>query len=92
MKHDADQRLRLRLGALLFRLRYYAVADQCDEQGRITLYRYDAARYVEVLGATVRMVSPERAETLELADAVARCKAALTGMPLHGSAERGGTC
>jgi hypothetical protein len=87
MRADLYSRRRLRLGALLYQLQYYAVPDRVDDQGRIVLYRYDQERYVEVWGADVRLVRDDSIEILELEEAIARCKAALRGRPLHQPAE-----
>ncbi len=48
------ERRHLRLGALLYQLRYYADPKMIDAQGRIALYRYDQTRYIEIIRATGR--------------------------------------
>jgi hypothetical protein len=83
MTNNADQRRRLRLGALLFRLRYYAVIDHRDEEGRITLYQHDPRRSVEIAGSAVRLITDDHVEVLDLEAAIVRCKEALLGQPFH---------
>ncbi len=80
-------RRRLRLGALLYQLRYYAIPDQLDDQGEIRLYRYDREQYVEITGSTVHLVRGDSSEILDLEEAIVRFKAALASNPLHNRAE-----
>ncbi|HZS87273.1 MAG TPA: hypothetical protein VFE42_07280 [Chloroflexota bacterium] len=87
MTDDRDRRRRLRLGALLYRLHYFAVPEQRDAEGRISLYRHDARRYVTVTPSGVRLVSGGVEETLDLEAAIARCQEALGGQPLHRASE-----
>jgi hypothetical protein len=47
------------------------------------IYRYSPDTYVQVAGTTVRLVSGERDEVVDIEEAIARCKAALNGAPLH---------
>jgi hypothetical protein len=79
-QHDRQQRRRLRLGALLFQLRYYM---QAPADIAANLYRYSADTYVQVDGNAVRFVDGDAVETLDLDAAIDRCKAALQGAPLH---------
>ena len=88
MKADLYTRRRLRLGALLYQLRYYADPKLLDAQGQIVMYRYDSAHYIEVLGAVVRLVQGDAVEVTDLEEAIIRCKAALAGQPLHRPAEQ----
>ncbi len=83
MTNNADQRRRLRFGALLYQLRYYAVIDHRDEEGRITLYQHDPQRSVEIAGCAVRLISGDQVEVLDIEAAIARCKEALLGQPFH---------
>jgi hypothetical protein len=80
---DSYRRRRLRLGALLYRLQYYAIPDHRDDEGQITLYRHDPAHSVEVARDTVRLVGGAIVEELNLEAAIDRCKEALRGQPLH---------
>ena len=77
---------RLRLGALLYQLRYFAVTDERDADGEIRLYRRDPGHWVEVDGTEVRLVGDATIEVLDLKEAIARCVAARLGAPLHQSA------
>ena len=70
----------LRLGALLFQLKYYM---QAPADIAAHIYRRGPQTYVQVAGDTVRLVDGERVETLSLDAAIARCKAALADAPLH---------
>ncbi|MGH2346277.1 MAG: hypothetical protein ACRDG4_13710 [Chloroflexota bacterium] len=83
MTNNVDQRRRLRLGALLYQLRYYAVSDQRDKEGRIALYQHDPRRSVEIAGATVRLITGDQVEVLDIEAAIVRCKDALLGRPFH---------
>ena len=80
--HDVDRlrRRRLRLGALLFQLQYYM---QAPADIAAAIYRCDASTYVQVVGASVRFVKDGEVETVDLETAIARCKEALAGAPLH---------
>jgi hypothetical protein len=80
---DVYRRRRLRLGALLYQLQYYAVPDRRDEEGQVCLYRHDSLRSVAVVRSGVRFVSGDTIEFLDLEAAIARCKEALSGQPLH---------
>ena len=80
---DIYRRRRLRLGALLYQLQYYAVLECRDEEGQICLYRRDPLRSVVVVRSEVRFVSGDTTEVLDLEAAIARCKEALSGQPLH---------
>ncbi|HVA91648.1 MAG TPA: hypothetical protein VNL71_17615 [Chloroflexota bacterium] len=84
LANDFHRRRRLRLGALLYQLRYFAVLDSRDDQGEPVLFRHDARRSVEVTGSLVRLVAGDSSETLDLEAAIVRCKDALRGLPLHG--------
>jgi hypothetical protein len=79
-RDDHDRRRRLRLGALLFRLGYYM---QAPDDIAAAIYRYSPDTYVQVMGTTVRLVAGRREEIVDLEEAIARCKAALNGAPLH---------
>jgi hypothetical protein len=83
MSAERHRRRRLRLGALLYRLQYYAVPDHRDAQGQITLYRRDAGHWVEVTASGVRLVGDGVVETLDLEAAIVRCQEALAGQPVH---------
>ncbi len=74
---DADRyrRRRLRLGALLFRLRYF-MQDPADIAANI--YRHDPHTFAQLIGDEVRLVAGDQVETLTLDAAIAWCKAALT--------------
>lgn len=74
------RRRRLRLGALLFQLCYYM---QTPEDIAAAIYRYDADTYIQVTGGQVRLVAGSQEEAMDLEEAIARCKAALEGVPLH---------
>jgi hypothetical protein len=78
--NDHVRRRRLRLGALLFRLGYYM---QAPDDIAAAIYRYSPDTYVQVVGTTVRLVSGERDEVVDIEEAITRCKAALNGAPLH---------
>jgi hypothetical protein len=80
--HEADRlrRRRLRLGALLFQLQYYM---QAPADIAATIYRRDATTYVQVMGTSVQLVKDGDVETVDLETAIARCKEALGGTPLH---------
>jgi hypothetical protein len=80
---DIYRRRRLRLGALLYQLQYYAVLDCRDGEGQICLYRRDPLRSVAVVRSGVRFVNGDIIEVLDLEAAIARCKEALSGQPLH---------
>jgi hypothetical protein len=82
MKASLSERRRLRLGALLYQLRYYADPTLLDGQGRIMLYRYDQVRHVEVLDSTVRFIHGNAIDVIDLEEAILRCKAALAGPSL----------
>jgi hypothetical protein len=77
---DYFHRRRLRLGALLFRLGYYM---QAPDDIAAHIYRHSPDTYVQVVGTTVRLVAGNREEVVDLEEAIARCKAALKGAPLH---------
>ena len=80
---DARRRRRvLRLGALLFRLRYY-MAD--PEDIRVHCYRLSADAYAQLLPNDWVLVAGDgRAERLDLEAAIALCQAALAeGCLLH---------
>jgi hypothetical protein len=47
------------------------------------IYRYSPDTYVQVVGTTVRLVAGQRGEIVDMEEAIARCKAALNGAPLH---------
>lgn len=80
METELYRRRRLRLGALLFRLRYYM---QTPGDIAADIYRRDRDTYAQVVDERVRLVDGEREEILDLEEAIARCKAALDGPPLH---------
>ncbi len=80
MNESLYRRRRLRLGALLFQLRYYM---QAPDDIAADIYRYGSDTYVQVVGEEARFVEGDHAETLTLEDAIARCKAALGGAPPH---------
>jgi hypothetical protein len=67
------RRRRLRLGALLYQLRYFAVTDERDAYVEIRLYRRDPGNWVEVDGTVVRFVDGTTIEMLDLEAAIARC-------------------
>ena len=77
---DYYRRRKLRLGALLFRLGYYM---QAPDDIAADIYRHSPGTYVQVAGTTVRLVAGNREEVVDLEEAIARCKAALQGAPLH---------
>ena len=83
MTDDVYRRRRLRLGALLYQLHYYAVLDCRDEEGQICLYRRDPLRSVAAARSGVRLACGDTIEVLDLEAAIARCKEALSGQPLH---------
>ena len=74
------RRRRLRLGALLFQLRYYM---QTPGDIAADIYRYDADIYIQVTDKRVRLVAGSQEETMDIEEAIARCKVALEGAPLH---------
>ncbi len=78
-RNDADadryRRRRLRLGALLFRLRYF-MQDPTDIAANI--YRHGPHTFAQLIGDEVRLVDGDRVETITLDAAIAWCKAALT--------------
>ncbi len=74
MDESLYHRRRLRLGALLFRLRYYM---QTPDDIAADIYRYSPDTYAQVVGERVRLVRGGRTETVSLEEAIARCKAAL---------------
>jgi hypothetical protein len=80
---DAYRRRRLRLGALLYQLGYFAVVDRRDALGEIVEYRLDAQHWVEVDGTAVRLVGDQAVETLDLEAAILRCLDARSGQSLH---------
>lgn len=82
MNESLYRRRRLRLGALLFQLRYYM---QAPDDIAADIYRYGPATYARVVGEQVCLVEGDHAETLDLEEAIARCKAALAGGTLHRS-------
>lgn len=75
------QRRRLRLGALLFQLRYYM---QAPEDIAADVYRRGPHTYAQIIGERVLLVDGDRQETIPLEEAIARCKEAIGGAPLHG--------
>ena len=79
-RHTRYQRRVLRLGALLFQLEYYM---QTPADIAAQIYRLGPETYAQVAGETVRLVDGQRVETMSLDAAIARCKAALEGAPLH---------
>jgi hypothetical protein len=86
MSHQPDDRYRrrrLRLAALLFQLRYFAVTGERAADGQIRLYRRDPGHWVEVDGPVVRLVGDGAVEMLDLDAAIARCADARVGKPLH---------
>jgi hypothetical protein len=76
MDESVYRRRRLRLGALLFRLRYYM---QTPDDIVADIYRYGPGAYAQVVGERVRLVRDGHEETVSLEEAIARCKAALDG-------------
>lgn len=74
------RRWRLRLGALLFRLEYYM---QRADDIAAGIYRYDDRTYVQAHDEYVAFVSGDHSESLNYPQAIARCKEALAGGPLH---------
>ncbi len=82
MDESLYRRRRLRLGALLFRLRYYM---QAPEDIASDIYRYSSDTFVQVTGEEARLVCGDREEIVSLEEAIAHCKAALDGAPLHGA-------
>jgi hypothetical protein len=87
MDQELHRRRRLRLGALLFRLRYYM---QAPDDIAADIYRHGLDTYAQVVGERVRLVDGDREETMDLEEAIARCKAALDGVPLHTHGDGGG--
>lgn len=77
---DQRRRWRLRLGALLFRLKYYM---QQPEDIAAGIYRYDERTYAQALDEQVTLVSGDHSELLSYPQAIERCKEALAGQPLH---------
>lgn len=80
LDEDQRRRWRLRLGALLFRLKYYM---QRPEDIAADIYRYDDRTYVQAYGEHVALVAGDRCELLSYPQAIERCKEALAGQPLH---------
>lgn len=78
--HDARQRRVLRLGALLFRLKYYM---QAPDDIAAHIYRLTPDTYVQVVGDAARLVHGDQEDVVSLDEAIARCKAALAGGSLH---------
>jgi len=78
MDESLYRRRRLRLGALLFRLRYYM---QAPDDIAADIYRYGPGAYAQVVGERVRLVRDGHEETVSLEEAIARCKATLDGVP-----------
>ena len=76
MDESVYRRRRLRLGALLFRLRYYM---QAPDDIAANIYRYGPDTYAQAVGERIRLVHGEHEETVSLEEAIARCKAALDG-------------
>jgi len=68
------QRRRLRLGALLFRLRYYMLA---PEDVAANVYRHGPAVYVRVDGAFVTLVDARNSTVVTIDEAIEWCKAEL---------------
>ncbi len=77
---DLYRRRVLRLGALLFRLRYYM---QAPADIAAHMYRRGPDTYARLVGDTVWLVDGGRVEDVGLEEAIARCKEALDGAPLH---------
>jgi hypothetical protein len=69
----------LRLGALLFQLRYY---QQAPYDGASTTFRAEDGAYVRLAGETVLLVGEGHEEALDLETAISRCKAAVRGEAL----------
>lgn len=82
MPSDARQRRVLRLGALLFRLKYYM---QTANDIAAHIYRLTPDTYVQVVGDAARLVHGDLEEVVSLEEAIARCKDALAGGSLHGA-------
>ena len=80
MESDRYRRAVLRLGALLFRLRYYM---QTPDDIADHTYRFSPDTYVRVVDETAHLVEGDHAEIVPLAEAIARAKAALGGGTLH---------
>lgn len=82
MPADRYRRRVLRLGALLFQLKYFM---QAPADIAAHLYRHGPRRYVQVVGESVRLVDGDHEDNVSLDEAIARCKAALAGESLHRS-------
>ncbi len=72
------QRRRLRLGALLFRLRYYMLAP-ADVAANI--YRRSPDDYIQVDGAAATLVSARGSTILTIDEAIDWCKEKLKDAP-----------
>ncbi|HEY8282837.1 MAG TPA: hypothetical protein VIJ28_00480 [Chloroflexota bacterium] len=83
MTSEVYRRRRLRLGALLYQLGYFAALDSRDEDGQVTRFRHDSRRSVEIAGTVARLFSDESVEVLDLEACIIRCKEALRGGPFH---------
>ena len=87
MTSEVHRRRRLRLGALLYQLGYFADPSLRDDHGQVTLFRYDSRRSVEIVGTVTRLISGESVEVLDLEACITRCKEALLGAPFQRSPE-----
>lgn len=74
------RRLRLRLGALLFRLRYYM---QTPHDIAAAIYRFDDDTYLRVEDDDVHVVTSGREQVISLEAAIERCKKALAAGRAH---------
>ncbi|HXT36950.1 MAG TPA: hypothetical protein VN837_15350 [Chloroflexota bacterium] len=83
MTSEVYRRRRLRLGALLYQLGYFADPALRDKHGQVTHFRHDSSRSVEVAGTMTWLMSGESVEVLDLEACITRCKEALRGAPFH---------
>lgn len=83
MTSEVYRRRRLRLGALLYRLGYFADPAIRDHLGQVTHFRRDARQSVEIAGPVTRLISGGTVEVLDLEACINRCKEALRGAPFH---------
>ena len=85
MMSEVYHRRRLRLGALLYQLGYFADPALRDDHGQVTLFRHDSRRSVEIAGTVTRLMCGESVEVLDLEACITRCKEALLGGSFHRS-------
>ena len=83
MTCEVYRRRRLRLGALLYQLGYFADPAIRDDHGQVTHFRHHSSRSVDIAGTVIQLTSDETVEVLDLEACISRCKEALLGAPLH---------